>query len=180
MPGDSIADIGFLSPAVAGYITDHRNQYADFFGLADALNRVGQGVMSEANVTITDQRAADPKLLTLLLLIRTMSNFQGVILLVERGMIVEARTLARSCYENVYCLSALQKDGAGFVKAMLADELYARKAASNWLLQKPERLEFAGAGAAGMLHESLSNIEAASESTARHQVRTDRRACGRR
>jgi hypothetical protein len=32
----------------------------------------------------------------MLLFTRTLSNFQGVILMAERGMIVEARTLARS------------------------------------------------------------------------------------
>jgi hypothetical protein len=41
-----------------------------------------------------------------LLFVRVLSNFQGAILMAERGAIVEVRTLARTCLETVFALAA--------------------------------------------------------------------------
>ena len=53
-----------------------------------------------------------PRILALALLSRTLSNLKGVAILTERGLAVEARTLARCCYENLFmvgnaCLEGL-------------------------------------------------------------------------
>jgi hypothetical protein len=129
------------------------------FEIAEELNRIGQSILADAKVTFTSKGPNDPKLLTMLLLIRTLSNFQGVILLAERGMIVEARTLGRCCYENAYVVSALQKDGDEFVKAMLSDEMHVRKGTSRWFLDDPARLEHVAGGEA-QLKKNIENIEA--------------------
>ncbi|MFZ1910114.1 MAG: DUF5677 domain-containing protein [Burkholderiales bacterium] len=131
MAADSILDEGFLSPHINSYVAEHVEENREICEIAEALNRVGQGILAQAELTVIAQEVADPKPIALLLLIRTMSGFQAVILLSERGMIVEARTLAGSCYENVYVLSALKKDGEALVKAMVADEMHARKTGSR-------------------------------------------------
>ena len=153
---DSILALGFLSPHVGHYTQEHRKQHAAMFEVADELNRIGQRILGDAKVTVTEKGASDPKLITLLLLIRTLSNFQGAILLAERGMIVEALTLARSCYENAYMLAALKKEGDKFVKDMLAAEMHARKGQSKWMLDDPARLEAVPGG----VEQMKKNIEA--------------------
>src|SRR5258708_130166 len=165
---DSILDVGFLSPHVSDYVAEHRAEHAAWFEFSERVNRNGQRLLSEAKITTGDAGTSDPKFLAFLLLIRTLSNFQAVILLVERGMIVEARTLARSCYENMFCLVSLQKFGAEFSQKMLNDELASRKATSNWLLQKEGRLDHAGADAAKRLRETVYEIDAISENIGRH------------
>ena len=48
----------------------------------------------------------DPVNIGVRLLIRTMSNFQGSLILIERGMEVEALTLVRNRYENGFWIGA--------------------------------------------------------------------------
>jgi hypothetical protein len=155
MQADSIVDLGFLSPHVASYIQEHRKRHAPMFEIADELNRIGQRTMSDASVTVTEKGTSDPKLIAFLLLIRTLSNFQGAIILAERGMVVEALTLARCCYENAYMLAALQKEGDAFVKDMLAAEMHARKGQSRWMLDDPGRMEYVPGG----VEQMKKNIE---------------------
>jgi hypothetical protein len=59
----------------------------------------------------------------LALLCRTVGNFKGVLALAKVGLVVEARTLTRSCYENLYCIAALIEQGDNFVKAMDQDQM---------------------------------------------------------
>ena len=56
------------------------------------------------------------------LLIRTMSNFQGSLILIERGMEVEALTLVRNCYENGFWIGAFFTDPAAALDAFKLDE----------------------------------------------------------
>ena len=84
-----------------------------------------------ADVTITDKGFADPNFLALALLIRTISNLKGGMILLDARRIVEARTLARSCLENLYWTVGLYEEGDKFVKQMRDDELRYRKAASQ-------------------------------------------------
>lgn len=149
-------------------MADHRQNHADSFEFAEKMNRLGQKLIAEANVVIGEEGAKDPKVLALLLLLRLMSGFQGVILLIERGMVVEARTLARSCYENMYCLVSLQKFGSEFSARMIGDDLASRKATANWLLQREARLDYAGADAAKKLRETVYEIDANHENIGRH------------
>lgn len=84
-------------------------------------------------------------------------------------MIVESRTLARSCYENVYVLSALKRDGEVFVKAMVADEMHARKTGSRWILNLRERTAHVDSAAVENIRANLAHIEAMPEGTVRHR-----------
>jgi len=166
MSSDSIVEVGFLSPILASYERENRGKFAALFGLCEDLNRIGQKVVVQPGLKVTERRAVDANLIAYLLLVRTQSNFQGVILFAKRGMVVEARTLARCCYENVYYLAGLQKSGQQFVDAMIAADRFARKSTSNWLLQKPSRLEHAPGGAE-KLKEYLAGLESGGEQAAK-------------
>ena len=68
------------------------------------INLIAQQLLLE--VPLEDKKA----FLAALLFVRGLSSFQAAILLAERGMIQDARTITRSCFETVFCFGALHKD----------------------------------------------------------------------
>jgi hypothetical protein len=69
---------------------------------ADKLRQLGFSIISEAQVTLTAKWAKHPKIIAILLLVRTLSNFKGTVMLAREKMIVESRILARCCFENSF------------------------------------------------------------------------------
>jgi hypothetical protein len=80
-----------------------------------------------ADVTITDKGFADPNFMALALLIRTVSNLKGAMILLDARRIVEARMITRSCLENLYWTVGLYEEGDKFVGQMRDDEINYRK-----------------------------------------------------
>jgi hypothetical protein len=80
-----------------------------------------------ADVMITKKGFADPKFIALALLIRTVSNLKGAMILLDARRIVEARTITRSCLENLYWTVGLYEEGDKFVRQMRDDEINYRK-----------------------------------------------------
>jgi hypothetical protein len=101
-----IDEAGFLSPEIAGYIQKHRAGNGEWFHIAEDLNHLAQRQLLSFSVPDHDQGA----IISTLLFIRGLSNFQGAIILAERGMSPEARILTRSCFEAIFCLVAIGKD----------------------------------------------------------------------
>jgi hypothetical protein len=85
------------------------------------------------NVSADDNQA----FLTALLFMRGLSGFQGAILMTERGMTQEARTLARGCFETVFYLGALRKDSA-FAGALVRDDASRKKKLANAILKSSD------------------------------------------
>lgn len=94
---------GYLSPDFDRWIAKHHAEHRASFDLAERLNRLCQRAMLAAEVPDGDLRA----LLILSLFARALSSYQGAVLMVERGMSVEAQTLARSCLESTFYLGAV-------------------------------------------------------------------------
>jgi hypothetical protein len=84
--------------------------------------------------------AADPKIVALLLLIRTLSNFRGTLILLRGDRIIEARTLTRCCLENLFTIAALSEGGQRFVLEMGEDHKASRKARTEFLMQQTGHL----------------------------------------
>jgi Family of unknown function (DUF5677) len=61
-----------------------------------------------------------------LLFVRGLSSFPAAILLAERGMTQDARTIIRSCFETVFCFGALRKD-PGFLEKFEKATLHNQK-----------------------------------------------------
>jgi len=118
----SFRDRGFLSPVVTDFITTHRASHAVWFTLAEDLNEVGQRQLQRGADTAVKVSSMDPVNIGVRLLIRTMSNFQGCCILIERGMAVEAQTLVRICYENGFWLAALVSNPEDAIRALKLDE----------------------------------------------------------
>ena len=88
-----------------------------------------------------DQKGfADPRILALALLCRTHGNFRGVILTAKEGLIVEERTLARPCYENMFLVAGLVEKGDAFVAAMYDHEARSVRSRAEFLLDDLDTL----------------------------------------
>jgi hypothetical protein len=108
--------------------------------LADTIGQTCLDILGGVPVTITEKRFADPKVLAVMLASRALSNFRGVFVLIENGLVVEARILVRCCFENAFWIAGLQAKGDGFVKKMLEDEMRSRKVRGEWALSKKPQL----------------------------------------
>jgi hypothetical protein len=85
-------------------------------------------------------KAGDLKVIAVLLLIRTLSNLQGTVHLLSADRVVEARTIARCCFENLFYIAALREDGEQFVREMAKDHEASRKARGEFLMQQTSEM----------------------------------------
>lgn len=129
----TIEETGFLSSEINEAIARHREANRTWFELADELNRVAQRQLSLWSVPADDSRA----FIAALLFMRGLSNFQGAILLAERGMTLEAGILVRSCFETVFCLGATHKN-KDFAEVLIRDDADRRSKLARVLLKLPD------------------------------------------
>jgi hypothetical protein len=86
------------------------------------LLKAAEQLISACKLTATARGMLDPKVLAYLLLCRTIVNFEGMLLLAKHRLVVEARTLARCCVENVFLAGGLNEQGDVFADKMKADD----------------------------------------------------------
>lgn len=79
--------------------------------------------------------ARDPRVIALLLLCRSISNFRAAILLAKDHHVVEARALVRCMYENMLWIGALREGRKAFVQQMIDDEAFNRKSLGELALR---------------------------------------------
>lgn len=89
---------------------------------------------------MTKKRFADPRVLAITLMSRTLSNFRGVFTLIDNGLVVEARILVRCCFENAFWIAGLHAQGDKFVRKMLRDEIRNRNVRGELALSKKTQL----------------------------------------
>jgi hypothetical protein len=107
----------------------------EWVAFAERCYQAGTHVFQHVQIWKTSMPANDPKAVATLILIRTLSNFKGAITLARFKMVVEARILARCCFENLFTVVMLQEKGLTFVKQMDADREADRKARGEFLLK---------------------------------------------
>src|SRR4051794_5157179 len=129
MPND---DQEFLSPDIPGWIARHRSENHEWFDLAQSLNGVACRLLFTLIVPADDNQM----FCAALLYMRALTSYQGAILLAERGMTTDARTLARSCFESVFCLGAVCRD-ASFPDRFIRDDAERRRKLAKSLLKLP-------------------------------------------
>lgn len=158
----TIEQHGFLSPEIAQWVARHRVENADAFALAHDLNSAVQGLMLSTKVEMSSA-VLDARGLALLLLVRVMSNFQGTILMAERGMIVEARTLARTCLESTFALAAGTNDQGPFVEKMVSHAMDHRTKAARWMLGREDFADFLKEDGQTKLREFVARVDSEGE-----------------
>lgn len=102
----SIEKEGYLSKQITQWIEKHRKENSEWFELCEEINRFSHSTM----FTMTIHNKYLPELIVASLYIRAMSNLQGIILLAERGMINEAKSLLRCLLECEFAVVAIDKD----------------------------------------------------------------------
>jgi hypothetical protein len=132
-PSKSMMTDGFLSDDISDRIREMRSKCVAWFAHATNVNRLAQRIVTTRINIHTKDAFSDNRVLALLLMYRALSNFQGTILMAERGMIVEARTLARSCVESTLCLAGVKAD-PDFWRALLRDDLASKKVRGKLIL----------------------------------------------
>lgn len=114
--------------------------------LIERLRAKGAAIFQDCAVPLTDTGAREPGVVALTLLNRTLSTVEAATLLLETEMVVEARILVRTLYENLFCAADLAKRGAAFVEDLEFDDLHNRKARAGGLLEfakaQAERADF--------------------------------------
>lgn len=127
---------GFLSPDLKGWTDSVRLNHKVWFDLAEELNTACMKVMSSAKPLQTSEK----QLVASLIFGRSLQSFQGVILLAERGMMADARTLVRSCSESAIALGCASVDD-NFLDDLIASNLKHRKAVTDKILSSSEILK---------------------------------------
>lgn len=83
-----------------------RNEFASWFDVADRFNNLGLLILPQ----VKPLQSSNQQVVAAALFGRALSSFQAAYILVERGMIADARTIVRSSAESAIVLSALVKD----------------------------------------------------------------------
>ena len=117
---------GFLAPVVDLIAHNNRVIHADWFDLARDTNTCLQTISVKA---MEEQRGAigDKNVLSTLLLLRSLGFLQASIMMLEKGMLVEARTLMRSLLETSFCVGAIHDGADDFVAKFRSDHHKAQR-----------------------------------------------------
>ena len=97
------------------------------FAVADRLIRATKEFVAQCALQVTEHGILDPNALAYLLLCRTYANFVAAILLTQRRLVVEARTMARCCFEDAFLIAGLREQGRAFSDRMREDDEAGRK-----------------------------------------------------
>ncbi|MNJ99102.1 hypothetical protein D3C87_168760 [compost metagenome] len=103
----TIEKYGFLSEQLDKWIAENNEKNKKFFDLANLANTQCMEIM------LNETNASDTKsVVAAAIFARAVQSFQGVILLQQRGMEADARTLVRSCAESAIAIgcAVLDKD----------------------------------------------------------------------
>ena len=118
-----------------------------WLALGDRLYDKGKAIFDHSDVPESEAGTKDPKVVALTLLARTMGNFADAVLLLNDHHVVEARRIARCCYENLFWIAALSKKSDEFIRSMELDDAASRmKRATgllDWTKQQAQCFDFA-------------------------------------
>lgn len=118
----SMEEAGFLSEQIKQYIDQHRHQNLALFKLCEDINRFTHSTLFTIDIRNTELT----KLAVTCLFIKTMSTFQGIILMTERGMENEAKILLRCLLECRFSIVAIKKDNNLVKRLALEDDQFRR------------------------------------------------------
>lgn len=117
---------GYLSAEAQKWVPALRGTNQELFDLCDAVNEYGMQLMLSSGVN----KRSPLELLAAAFLARVLSHFQGAVLLAERGMITEAKVLARVQMEAMFSLAALAKDG-DYWEALVRNSIHTQRTGAN-------------------------------------------------
>lgn len=120
---------GFLSDDLSSSVANIRRDFASWFDVATAFNALGMRVLPK----VTADQASNQQLIAATLYGRTLTSFQAVFLLSERGMLSDARTVVRAATETAIVLVAVLKDETICDRLVERHFWHHRKLRNAWL-----------------------------------------------
>ena len=155
-------DAGFLEPNDRALIAHIRGRHADSFAFIERLNHLAMSVL------LVETPRMPEELYVATLYARAVTLFQGAVLMAERGMAAEARTLVRGCAETAIALGCARLDRS-FLEKLDEDFDKHRIALANDLLRLPEDDRHVSAEQRADLRAMIAEVS--SEYTPPHPVR---------
>ncbi len=128
----SFEEQGFLSENIAVVRKEIRERYAAHFGMVDRVNSFCQRAMGRVSVHSRDGQ----QVIAACLMIKLFNDAEGAILLVERGMESQARSLLRVAVEALFILWNLCQDER-FFRAYVYESELGRLTLVRAILQNP-------------------------------------------
>ena len=110
---------GFLSKDISKYKAVHRKNNEQIFKICEDLNKYAHDTMWKIKVS----NEYLPEILSACAFVRTLSNFQSVVILSEYGLSNEAKIILRSLVEAMFLMVAIEKDREYSVKIIEQDIL---------------------------------------------------------
>ena len=104
-------------PTIGDAARGEGDNLTDWLQLAAEMTAVAEALAGTASA----DRSSGPQIVGLALLARSIGHMQTVSLLIKAERIVEARTIARNLFENMFLAVALNEDGAGTLTKLEAD-----------------------------------------------------------
>lgn len=118
-----LSDQVFLSPMMSEVTAQIRNAHKKIFTLVDKINQLTNREILATEILNNDEQ----HLVVACLLHRALTTYQGVVVLVERGMPSEAKVLLRTQLEVMFQLVAITKDREVGRAYILQDEVHRKK-----------------------------------------------------
>src|SRR5262249_49689281 len=139
---------GAGSNAPERYLMNQEEMNSAWLAFGDKLLNVCDGVFQQANFVDQDKQFSETKVVAVALLCRTVNNYAGARLMIENDFIVEARTLVRCCYENLFWIGGLAGKGKDFITQMIDDDAASRLKRGNalieWAKEQKSSVDFEG------------------------------------
>jgi len=127
---------GFLSDVMGEFARAIREDQAPhWFDLADDVSAtLTRAAFRNSKTAAFEQTSFQQRPVAHAVLLRSIANFQGVILLAERGMVTPARCLARSCLEDAFAMAGLHHRPEDFLQHLRDEESAARRGKAKAVL----------------------------------------------
>ncbi|NQE64542.1 DUF5677 domain-containing protein [Caulobacter sp. RHG1] len=129
---------GFLAKEIQGHVPTIRAANADWFAFADKLNDRLQIIAIDGSEQITGAKrggSQSPETVATMLMWRCLGNYQGMVLMAERGMNAEAGILARSLLEACFQLAAMTADTPEALDLIWFDAAKSRRGLYKFILE---------------------------------------------
>lgn len=118
---------GFLSPELDHHLSAITDAHPIWFDLATRLNRLAMKVWLEHPIVREGLAVNAKEPVTVRLMARSISGYEGAIILLQRGMTVEAGTLIRSIYETAFWIGYILHHETAALKFFELDELRSKE-----------------------------------------------------
>jgi len=131
-----IRENGFLGNEICGWAQECRTQHREWFELCAEINRFAHRLLFNLEVHSESPRET----ISALIFTRALDNFQGSVVLAERGMLPQAQILCRCALEAAFSLHAIAKDDDTISQLIQGDRRHQLRLLKNAreLLQNPQ------------------------------------------